>query len=60
MVPLSPGKTKIATEEQLLVTSGGGNSLAILGNLQASVKRHRHPGEAGSDGSLGRTGKAKC
>lgn len=54
VVPLSPRKTEIATGEQLLATSWEGNSQAILGNLQANGKRHRHPGEAGSDRALGR------
>lgn len=51
---LSPGKTEIATGEGLLDSSWGGNGQAILGNLRASGKRHKHPGEAGSDGALGR------
>ena len=56
---LSLRKTEIATGECLLASSWGGNGQAILGNLQASDKKRRHPGEVGSDWALGR-GRAKC
>lgn len=54
MVPLSSRRTEIATGEWFLAISWEGNGQAILGNLQASGKRHTHPGEAWSDEALGR------
>lgn len=53
MVPLSLGKTEIATESALGHQLGR-KQPGYIRKLKASDKRHRHPGEAGSDGALGK------